>query len=355
MKTGIATLPLDSGKVPQWLFVRMSRLMRYVALIIVDEFGSKELVRRLADPVWFQSLSCAIGMDWNSSGTTTITLGALKNGLKGLEKELGVYLAGGKGKASRKTPQELLYIGEKTGLNGDKLATISKLVAKVDNNLIQDGFNLYFHSFIVEQSGCWAVVQQGMNIEMNAARRYHWLSEQINSFTEEPHSGIISSTLIKKVLNLVSKKSKSNKEGMIKIINEEQKLSYYFEQIFNKHQKSLFLPNIEFSYHPVIEERFDTKKIIKTINCLQSFKPSSINDLLLMPGVGSRTIRALSLLTEVILGAQPSFEDPARYTFVYGGKDGTPYPLDRETYDETLKIISKALYLSKQNKLFLSN
>lgn len=354
MKTGITTLPLDSGKVPRWLFERMSQLMRYIAIIIVDEFGAKELIRRFADPVWFQSLSCAIGMDWNSSGTTTITLGALKNGIRGLEKDLGIYLAGGKGKASKKTPYELLCISEKTGLNGNKLVTISKLVAKIDNNLIQDGFNLYFHSFIVEQSGYWAIVQQGMNIDMNAARRYHWFSEQINSFSEEPHSGIISSTLIKKVLNLVSKKSRSNREGIIKIIKEEQRLSYYVERIFNKHQKSLFLPNVEFFHHPVVEEKFDIKRIIKTIDRLQSIKPSSINDLLLKPGVGSKTIRALSLLAEVILGAQPSFEDPARYTFVYGGKDGTPYPLDRETYDETLKIINKALYLSKQNRLFLS-
>ena len=355
MKTGVATLPLDTGKVPSWLFARMSRLMKYIAIVIVEEFGSKELLRRIADPVWFQSISCAIGMDWNSSGTTTITLGALKNGIKGMEKELGIYVAGGKGKASRKTPQELLLIGDQTGLDGNNFVNISRLVAKVDNNLIQDGFNLYFHSFIVEKSGLWAIIQQGMNLKTNSARRYHWFSENVNDFIEEPHLGIISSIFIKKVLNLTAKQSKDNRRGIMDIIKNEYNLCKYIKQIFQQPQKNLFMPNKDFFYHPVSEEQFNIKKIIKTIKYVKFLDPQSFNDLLSVKGVGPKTIRALSLIVEIILGKRPSFYDPARYTFAYGGKDGIPYPVDIATYDKTLEILNKAIRLSKKNNLFLSS
>ena len=400
MRTGTATITLDYGRCPKWLFERMKTLGGIMAEIIIEEFGIEEFLKRLSHPVWFQTFGSLLAFDWNSSGLTVVLTAALKSAF--YERNLGIYFAGGKGKTSRKTPNELLFLGEKIGLDGEKYAQISKLTAKVDNSLIQDGFNLYHHSFIITEKGDWAVVQQGMNTERGLARRYHWLMTQTDAdytqtnadniypnnnrinypnkkpnknifgqnsgnslspresafsprrfaFTEEPHSGIASDIFLKKVLNLTSKESRENKEGIIKVLNEENKIVKEMEKILTRQEKNLFLPDVEFHWHPVAEERFDLKRLTKTIEKAKFLQPKTMEELLLIEGVGPKTIRALSLVSEVIYGAKPSFEDPARYTFAHGGKDGTPYPVDRQTYDETIKIFNKALMISKQRKLF---
>ncbi len=401
MKTGTATITLDYGRCPKWLFERIKTLGGIMSEIIIEEFGTQEFLKRLSHPVWFQTFGSLLAFDWNSSGLTVVLTAALKEAFR--ERNLGIYFAGGKGKTSRKTPDELLFIGEKIGLDGEKYAQISKLTAKVDNSLIQDGFNLYHHSFIITEKGDWAVVQQGMDTQRGLARRYHWLMTQtdadytqtnadniypnnnrINSpnkkpnknifgpdsgnslslresafsprrfvFTEEPHSGIASDIFLKKVLNLTSKESRENKEGIIKVLNEESKIVKEMGKILTRPQKNLFLPNIEFHWHPVVEEKFDLKRLTKTIEKARFLQPKTMEELLLIEGIGPKTIKALSLVSEVIYGARASFEDPARYTFAHGGKDGTPYPVDRQTYDETIKIFNKALMISKQRKLFL--
>ncbi|MER3406917.1 MAG: DUF763 domain-containing protein [Patescibacteria group bacterium] len=347
MKTGWATTPLDYGKCPKWLFERMKKLGGIVAELIIEEYGEEEFLKRISHPVWFQSLGCLLAFDWNSSGLTVVLTAALKEAFK--ERNLGIYIAGGKGKTSRKTPEELLLIGEKTGLDGEKYSRLSKLVAKIDNSLIQDGFNLYHHVFILTKKGSWAVIQQGMNTSLSLARRYHWYNPQ--NLIEEPHQGIASDIFLKKVLNLTAKESKENREGLIKVL-EEPKIIREMERLNNKRKISLFLDNIEFNYHPVVEEKFDIKRIQKSIEKAKFLQPKTLEDLLLIEGIGPKTIRALSLAVELIYGAKPSFNDPARYTFAHGGKDGTPYFVDRKTYDETIRIFKRALEISKKRLIY---
>jgi hypothetical protein len=374
MKSGIATIPLDYGKCPQWLFERIKNLGGIMVELIIEEFGIDEFLKRLAHPVWFQSFGSLLAFDWNSSGLSVVLTAALK--LSFQERNLGIYVAGGKGKTSRKTPNELIIIGEKMGFDGNYYAKLSKLIAKVDNSLIQDGFNLYHHTFFITEKGNWAVIQQGMNTNLQKARRYHWLNK--DQIIEEPHSGIASDVFLKKVLNLTAKESRGNKEGMIKVLNEELKIGREVIKIFNcelarkkskpvstvlkyslfndvNNKLSMELPNIEFHYHPVVEERFDLKRLIKSIEKAKFLQPRTMEDLLLIEGVGPKTIRALSLASELIYGSKPSFQDPARYTFAHGGKDGTPYPVDSKTYDETIRIFKKALAISKKKKLFFQD
>lgn len=350
MKTGIATIPLDYGRVPRWLFERMEKLGKGVVSAIVEEFGPEEFVKRLADPVWFQSLSCAIGMDWNSSGSTAITLGALKSGLFEIQDALGIYICGGK-KVSRKTPEEIETYGISRGFSfAPELIYASKMAAKVDSSLIQDGFTLYQHNLIFTKSGNWAVVQQGMNINLQKARRYHWLSSEQKDFIEEPHSGIVSDTRVSP-LNLTDKDSKENREISVDLaVEEPQKVLKNLNLIRSTRtggrvQMELF--NKEFFWHPVAEEKFDLKRLEKTINSARDQDPQNFEQLLAAKNVGPKTIRALSLVAELIYGAKPSYEDPARYSFSFGGKDGTPYPVDRESYDKVLKIMEKGILKSK--------
>ncbi len=362
MRTGIATVPLDYGRCPKWLFERMKRLSRGVVLAIVEEFGQEELLKRLSDPVWFQSLGCVIGFDWNSSGLTTTTLGALKEGLRGIESNLGIFVCGGKGKTSRKTPQHIQNWGEFIGLSMekiDKLIYASKISAKVDTSLIQDGFQIYHHNLIFSKSGKWTVIQQGMNTEFQKARRYHWFSSNVKDFVEEPHSGIISQTKVKP-LNLTAKESNQNREISAGLATEEpNQFLRDFKIILKKTDKGLIkkqkkggftemsLKNIEFNWHPVVNEKFDLKRLQKTILLAYSQKPEDFEELLSLKGIGPKTIRALSLVSELIYGAKPSYEDPARYSFAVGGKDGTPYPVDRSIYDQTLEIMEKGIKKSK--------
>lgn len=364
MRTGIATVPLDTGRCPRWLFERMKRLSRGIFLAIREEFGPEEILKRLSDPVWFQSLGCVIGFDWNSSGLATTTLGALKVGLFDIQDELGIYVCGGK-KESRKTPQEIEAYGISRGLSfAPSLIYASKMAAKVDSSALQDGFQIYAHNFIFSKSGHWTVVQQGMNIDSQKARRYHWLSSTLRQaqgkidFVEEPHSGIVSDVR-SKPLNLTAKESKENKEISTDLASEEPKTFLKDIKLVTEKSNSLIkqkrfpnfaemeLRNVEFHWHPVVQEKFNLKRLEKTIFFANSQKPKNFEQLLSLKGIGPRTIRALSLVSEIIYGAKPSYEDPARYSFSVGGKDGTPFPVNKGIYDKTLEIMEKGIKKSK--------
>jgi hypothetical protein len=357
MRRGIATVPLDTGRCPLWLFERMKRLAKAIALTIVEEFGEDEFLRRLADPVWFQSFGCVAGFDWNSSGLTTTTLGALKEGLRGTERELGIFVCGGKGKTSLKTPEQIKTWAEKIGFSEklvQKLVYSSKMSAKIDNSALQDGYTLYHHNLIFTKNGKWAVIQQGMNEKDSTARRYHWLSEKVSNFVEEPHMGIVS---VKKTrpLNLIAQKSRETRKISTELVREEPKTFLKDLELIQRHQNSLIkkqkigqlilieLKDVEFFWHPVLNERFDLKRLKKIICQANFLKPKTFEELLSIKGIGPKTIRALSLVAELIYGKKPSYEDPARYSFAHGGKDGTPYPVLRPIYDETIEILEKAI------------
>ena len=371
-KVGLAQLPLDTGRCPRWLFERMKRLSRFIIISIIEEFGEEEFLKRLSDPVWFQSLSAVIGMDWNSSGTTTITLGAIKSGISDIQKELGIFICGGK-RNSRKTPQEIERYGIIYGFSfTPKLIYASKMAAKVDSCLIQnfqDNFQLYHHNFLFTKKGNWCVIQQAMAPEIQKARRYHWLSSNIiNSsvksgynFIEEPHSGIVSDIKIKS-LNLIAKESRENKKVSVNLVKEEPKnflknIKLILKKKNNKnnliYQRDLAnftemkLKDVEFHWHPVVYEKFDLKRLEKTIFSANERKPESFEDLLSIKGIGPKTIRALSLVSEIIYGAKPSYEDPARYSFCVGGKDGTPYFVEKDNFDRLLEIMERAIKRSK--------
>ncbi|HNR81500.1 MAG TPA: DUF763 domain-containing protein [Candidatus Pacearchaeota archaeon] len=372
MRTGIATVPLDWGRCPRWLFERMTRLGRGICVAIVEEFGPEELLRRLSDPAWFQSLGCVMGFDWNSSGLTVTTMGALKEAVRGMETDLGFYVCGGK-RVSRKTPEETAAWGQKLGWTEEKTGTLvfaSRMAAKVDSALVQDGFSIYAHNLLFTNSGKWAVIQQGMNTDLQKARRYHWLSDGVNDFCENPHSGIASDARLKP-LNLTAEESRENKEISAQMVKLEpaavlknlqtaaEKVSKNMPAVANPGGSSLGkqsrlpgfsemeLNDVEFHWHPVIAEKFDMKRLKKTIETAHFFAPTEFAQLLAGEGVGPKTIRALSLVAEIIYGAKPSYEDPARYTFAVGGKDGTPFPVDRATYDKTLAAIERGIIASR--------
>lgn len=358
MRTGVAQLPLDTGRCPRWLFERMKRLTRGITIAIIEEFGEDELLQRLSDPVWFQSLSAVIGMDWNSSGTTTITLGALKFGISDIQDQLGLYVCGGK-RVSRKTPEEIQNWGNSLGWPEEEINRLiyaSKLSAKVDSCLIQNpsaNFQLYHHNFIFTKNGHWTVIQQAMSPVIQKARRYHWSSTQVKDFLEEPHSGIASDVKVKP-LNLTAKESRENKKISAELVKEEPKTFLKDIALIQRHPNQLTLmelKDVEFHWHPVVQEKFDLKRLEKTIFFAKSQEPKNFEQLLSLKGIGPRTIRALSLVGEIIYGAKPSYQDPARYSFCVGGKDSTPYPIDRKTYSETIEILEKGI---KKSKISLS-
>ena len=359
MRTGIATVPLDYGKCPRWLFERMKSLGRGISTTIVEEFGPEEFLKRLSDPVWFQSFGCVLGFDWNSSGLTTTVLGALKVALFDIQDRLGIYVCGGKGKTSRKTPEEIKTYGISRGFQfADKLIYSSKMAAKVDSALIQGGYQIYHHNFLFTKSGNWAVIQQGMNTENQTARRYHWYSPIIKDITEEPHSGIISAAK-EKPLNLTAKKSKKNKEISTGLVVEEPKTFFKDINSINENYTSLIrqkrlpgftemeLENVEFFWHPVLKERFDLKRLKKVIEKAHFLQPKNFEELLATENIGPRTIRALSLVAELVYGAEPSYKDPARYSFAHGGKDGTPYFPKQEEMDATIRVLEKGIQKSQ--------
>lgn len=353
MRTGIATMPLDYGRCPKWLFERMKKLARVISLAIVEEFGVEEFLKRISDIFWLQSLGNVLGWDWNSSGLGIVTLAALKEGLRGLENDLGIFICGGKGKTSKKTPQQIQGWGEFLGFPQekiDKLIYASKMSAKVDSSALQDGFQIYAHNLIFSKSSQWVVVQQGLNTNIQKARRYHWLSLKVRDFVEEPHSGIISDVKVKP-LNLVAKESRDNKEISTELVKEEPKTFLKdLDLIQTKRSKNLTLMelrDVEFYWHPVVREKFDLKRLGKTIFFANEQKPKNFEQLLSLKGIGPKTIRALSLVSELIYGAKPSYEDPARYSFTHGGKDGTPYFPKAEEMDKTIEIMEKGIKKSK--------
>lgn len=360
MRTGIATIPLDWGKCPPWLFLRMKKLARSIFLFIANEFGSDEVLKRLSDPAWFQALGSVLGFDWNSSGLTTTTLGAIKAGIFDIQDEIGIYVCGGKGKVSKKTPEEIETYGISRAFSFTPfLVFASKITAKVDSSLLQDGFQIYHHSFLFTRNGTWTVIQQGMNIKESSARRYHWLGNLKKNFIEEPHSGIITEKKISH-LNLSAKESFQNRKiildmtkGSFRAIEKDLNLlsKYLTDTSFIKKislPDDSVLPNEPqdiklFNFSPKINLNFDTPYIKKTIYELVQVKPKNFTGLLYQKGVGPKTIRALSLIGELIYGAKPSYKDPARYSFAHGGKDGVPYPVDLDVYDKTIEIMEKAI------------
>jgi len=338
-RTGIANLPLHYGKAPPWLFARMTKLAREITIAISAEFGPKEMLHRLSDPFWFQALGCVLGYDWHSSGVTTTVCGALKEGIRGLETDLGLFIAGGKGKTSRKTPAEIENVGHLLKSGPSSLVYASRMSAKVDSSALQDGYQLYHHTFFFTTDGSWSVVQQGMNENNRFARRYHWLGEKITDFVCEPHSAICSQGK-GEALNLIAAESGPARDTITQITLEEKP-----EEIVNqlKRLKTLDLP----SRHHLTLQDIHPDRLNKTLLITYEHQPADFKTLLGLPGVGPKTLRALSLISELVYEVPTSFRDPARYSFAHGGKDGHPYPVDRKTYDRSIDILHQALNRAK--------
>lgn len=335
IRSGSADLPLHYGHVPAWLAERMGRLGLAVTEAIVTEYGNQEFLRRLSDPFWFQSLGCVMGMDWHSSGITTSVMGALKRVINPVSKELGIYICGGKGKSSRKTPQELVAVGDQTGLDGNHLAYCSKLSAKVDNTAIQDGFQLYMHNFIVSDKGQWTVVQQGMSPHSTTARRYHWHSSSLTSFVEDPHTSICGENQ-GDILNLTAKEAGTTRSTILTIAHEAP------GRILAEAAK-MVMP----SHHDVRATDVNLKRLGTVLWLAHENHPSNFEELLLLEGVGPRTLQSLTLVSEVIYGTPSRFKDPARFSFAHGGKDGHPFPVPVKVYDETIQFLRSAVDKSK--------
>lgn len=358
-KTGSANLPLHYGHVPPWLAERMTKLGTVISQAIIYHYGRNEFLRRLAHPFWFQSFGAVMGMDWHSSGITTSVIGALKRGLNPLSKELGIHVCGGRGKYSRQTPQELLTIGSRVGFDGQQLAQSSRLVAKVDSAAVQDGFDLYLHSFIVIDEGNWAVIQQGMNTTNKQARRYHWLSEGLESFIDSPHAAI-EGRHQGKIINLTDQRAQLSRTMQIDLLKTRSP-----ESILKEISKSdsnlrpdpekntlksgqLPLLHLEMpSHHEVRAENISLRRLHGNIAAAIDRGPEDFSELLLIPGVGARTILALAMVAEVIHGAPYRFSDPARFSLAHGGKDSHPFPVPVKVYDETIRVLKTAVQQSK--------
>ncbi|MGB9876224.1 MAG: DUF763 domain-containing protein [bacterium] len=339
MRRGIADSPLHYGICPPWLFERMKRLGKGIIEGIVEEWGSEEVLRRLSDPFWFQALGCLLGFDWHSSGLTTTLCGALKEGIRGMERDLGLWIAGGKGKTSLKTPQEIEVVGDKEGMDVSNLIYASRMSAKVDNSALQDGYQIYHHTFVFTRTGKWCVIQQGMNEELGYARRYHWLSDELCDFVCEPHNSIVSQRIENWVLNMVAKESEEARKAAAFLSTERpEKNLKELERI-----EMLHLPR----KHRVIIKRESLRKVL-----LKTYerKPKDFEELLGIEGVGPATIRALALLGELLFGAKPSYKDPVKFSFAHGGKDGHPYPVNREVYDKSIEVLERAVRLAKWGK-----
>jgi hypothetical protein len=330
-RTGIANLPLHYGKAPRWLFERMVKLAREITIAVVSDSGPEEMLRRLSHPYWFQAFGCVLGFDWHSSGVTTTLCGALKDGIKGLETELGLFVAGGKGKTSRKTPAELEAWGERLSLAAAPLVYASRMSAKVDSAAVQDGYQLYHHTFIFTRRGSWAVVQQGMNEASRYARRYHWLGETVADFVNEPHAAILAEAT-GVTLNLVAGESAPARDTIAGIATNEKPDKLYADLA---RLKTLNLP----ARHNLTTGDLHPDSLKKILLSAYEAQPKNFEALLGLAGVGAQTIRALSLVAELIYGVAPSYRDPARYSFAHGGKDGIPYPVDRKTYDQSIEFL----------------
>jgi uncharacterized protein len=360
-RTGSADLPLHSGRVPHWLGNRMSRLGAVIAEAIVHHYGRDELLRRLAHPFWFQSLGAVMGMDWHSSGITTSVIGALKRGLAPIESDLGIHVCGGRGKHSRRTPEELVSIGDRVGIDGDGLAKTSRLVAKVDSAAVQDGFDLYLHAFIVTDDAKWVVVQQGMNGDRRQARRYHWLSEGLKDFVEEPHSAIEGPDQ-GEIINLTDRRAAASRFAQVDLLSslgpdgvaKELATRSGIEKTERTPAQALLPHLIMPEHHDVRSGDVVMRRLRGNLAAAASACPSNFPELLLVQGVGARTVAALALVAEVVHGAPCRFSDPARFSFAHGGKDRHPFPVPLRIYDETIEVLKSAVRnarLGREEKL----
>ncbi|HEU4620545.1 MAG TPA: DUF763 domain-containing protein, partial [Gammaproteobacteria bacterium] len=377
-RTGSADLPLHGGRVPAWLAARMAALGRVMVEALVHHYGREELLRRLAHPFWFQAFGAVMGMDWHSSGITTSVVGALKRGLAPVQHELGIYVCGGRGRHSRRTPSELAGVGERTGLDGDSLAETSRLVAKIDSAAVQDGFELYLHSFIVTADGGWCVVQQGMSGERREARRYHWLSENLESFLDSPHAAIEGRNR-GSIINLADARAERSRSAGVDLIREGPDrtvavLRRLRSRAVASAAPSLFpeldgvepapgldggeteperealaaLPRLQMpAHHEVRASDVVLKRLHGTLAAAAERGPRDFTDVLLTPGVGARTVASLALVAEVLHGAPCRFSDPARFSLAHGGKDGHPFPVPLRVYDETIRVLKSAVDRAK--------
>jgi uncharacterized protein len=351
-RSGSADLPLHNGRVPAWLGQRMARLGAVIAEAIAHDYGRDEFLRRLAHPFWFQSFGAVMGMDWHSSGITTSVIGALKRGLAPLSGELGIHVCGGRGRHSRQTPLELTTIGDRVGFDGEALARASRLVAKVDSAAVQDGFDLYLHGFIVTDDGKWVVVQQGMNGETRLARRYHWLSEGLKNFVEAPHAAIDGENQ-GEIVNLTDRRAEASRVRQLDLLRDlgpdgivremaavEGKTERPSSQPLLPH---LIMPD----HHDVRPKDVMLRRLHGALAAAADCGPKDFADLLLVPGVGARTVRSLAMVAEVVHGAPCRFTDPARFSLAHGGKDRHPYPVPVKVYDKTIEVLKSAVARAK--------
>ncbi|MGY5255385.1 DUF763 domain-containing protein [Sphingobacterium spiritivorum] len=334
-RSGTADLPLHYGHVPLWLAERMGKLGLAIVEEIISHKGKNELLSRLSNPFWFQSLGAVMGMDWHSSGITTSVMGALKRSINPHAKEFGIYVCGGKGKLSRQTPLELARFAEYNGLDAADMVRCSKLAAKVDNTAVQDGFQLYQHNFVVSNEGQWTVIQQGMSDASSTARRYHWHSAAVQSFTEEPHTFIYGQNC-GEILNLTDKAARPIKEAMLSVVAEDPRLIL-------KELTHLVMP----VHHDVRSENVDLKRLGSVLWLAQDNNIQHFEELLLLKGMGPRTLQSLALVSEVIHGSPARFRDPARFSFAHGGKDGHPFPVPVTVYDDTIQTLQNAIQRSR--------
>jgi uncharacterized protein len=359
-RSGSANLPLHSGHVPAWLSGRMAKLGRVIVEAIVLEYGRAELLRRLAHPFWFQSFGAVMGMDWHSSGITTSVVGALKRGLAPIQRDLGLYVCGGKGLKARQTPAELAMVGESTGIDAQSLATSSRLVAKIDGAAVQDGFDLYLHAFFVSIEGGWCVVQQGMNETLREARRYHWQSENLDGFFDSPHSGIEGRN-VGVIVNLADARAQRNRlaglelartnpERTVGVLRRWRESGNLALPLFPELDAALPepaaspQPHLDLPHHHEIRATdVSLKRLHATLAAAAERGPRDFAELLLQPGVGARTVAALAFVAEIVHGAPSRFSDPARFAFAHGGKDGHPFPVPLKVYDATLCVLKRAV------------
>jgi hypothetical protein len=352
VRSGSADLPLHGGSVPKWLADRMTRLGAVIAQAIIHHYGRDEFLRRLSHPFWFQSFGAVMGMDWHSSGITTSVLGALKRGLNPLAGELGLHVCGGRGKHSRRTPHELHAIGDRVGFDGASLAGTSRLIAKVDSAAVQDGFDLYLHGFIVADDGRWVVVQQGMNGARKQARRYHWLSEGLQSFVDAPHAAIEGRPQ-GEIINLTDRRAKTSRAAQIELLVTLGPERITRELAAIAPAKAAAAPQallpflVMPAHHDVRASDVHLRRLHGTLAAAAERGPADFADLLLTPGVGARTVRALALVAEVVHGAPCRFSDPARFSLAHGGKDRQPFAVPIKVYDQTIRVLKSAVQGAK--------
>lgn len=334
-RSGVADLPLHGGRVPVWLAQRMTKLGTAITETIVHDYGTSAFLTRLSDPFWFQALGAVMGMDWHSSGITTSVMGALKRGLAPRADELGLYICGGRGRFSRQTPDELRLLGDRRGFDGDALVRTSRLTARIDNNAIADGFQIYLHNFVVTADGEWAVVQQGLNDRSGLARRYHWHSATVKDFVAEPHTGIVGENQ-GTIMNLVDTKARPAQTALLEIAHElpDKTLSV---------ARHLKMP----AHHEVREKNVDLKRLGAVLAVAYERELHDFAELLLVENLGPRTLQSLALVAEVVHGAPSRFNDPARFSFALGGKDRHPFPVPLKTYDESINFLRTSLDAAK--------